>query len=95
VPESKLKSEPQTGSQEEVDLADYVNQVRADEAEKRAWIRTLMPFVETRPVVDDADVNPRVQYALDIAYVAALERIRRICRSDIHPYQDEPVEDES
>ncbi len=61
----------------------------AFEAQQRLWIRTLLPVVNA-PAQYDHD-EPRVRYAVEMAAIAAAERIGRICRCDLNePDEDNP-----
>jgi len=53
----------------------------AFEAQQRLWIRALAPIVSLAAQHEWAD--PRVRYAVDMAAVAAAERIVRICGGDL------------
>jgi hypothetical protein len=53
----------------------------ADEAQSRLWIRALTPLLQLRK--HDSDPSDRVQYAFDLMYIAACERVARILRSDL------------
>ena len=60
---------------------DLVAEVIDLEAQKRLWVRALIPLLQLRKHDDDA--SGRVQLALDLMHIAACERIRRILRSDL------------
>ena len=53
----------------------------ADEGRQRLWIRALTPLLQLRN--HDTDPSSRVQYAFDLMYIAACERMARILRSDL------------
>jgi hypothetical protein len=55
----------------------------AFEVQQRLWVRTLLPIVNA-PAQYDHD-EPRVRYAVEMAAIAAAERIGRICRGDLIP----------
>jgi hypothetical protein len=60
---------------------DLVAQLVDLETQKRLWIRTLMPVLQS--CKGDSHPSGRVQLALDLTAIAACERIRRICASDL------------
>ena len=51
------------------------------EAQKRLWVRALIPLLQLRS--RESDPSSRVQFALDLMHIAACERIRRLLRSDL------------
>jgi len=53
----------------------------ADEGSQRLWIRSITPLLKLRS--RETDPSSRVQYAFDLMYVAACERVARILRSDL------------
>jgi hypothetical protein len=53
------------------------------EIQNRLWLKTLVPLLQLRS--QETDPSDRVQYALDLMYIAACERIARILRSDLLP----------
>jgi hypothetical protein len=75
----------ETDDDEEAGEYDPVEEA-AFEAQQRLWVRTLLPIVNA-PAQYDHD-EPRVRYAVEMAAIAAAERIGRICRGDL-------IEDES
>jgi hypothetical protein len=59
--------------------------------QNRLWLKAIGTLLSSR--VRDTDPSPRVQLALDLMFVEACERARRILRSDVtgesdnaHPY---------
>ena len=76
--DSLADAQGETEADEEQDLA--VDDA-ADEAQSRLWIRALTPLLQLRK--HDSDPSDRVQYAFDLMYVAACERVARILRSDL------------
>jgi hypothetical protein len=65
---------------------DMAAQVLDLEAQKRLWLRAIVPLLAARS--HDADPSGRVQLALDLMHIAACDRIRRLLRSDL---PDEPM----
>ncbi len=61
--------------------ADLADQLLDLEAQKRLWVRALIPLLQLRS--RDPDPNGRVQLALDLMHIAACERIRRLVRGDL------------
>lgn len=62
-----------------------------EDLNQRAWVRTLVGFMQTR--CHGTDPSARVQLAFDLTYIAACERLRRILESDlpeIEPYGASP-----
>jgi hypothetical protein len=53
----------------------------AYEAQRRLWLKALLPVLQARS--SESDPSDRVQFALDMAAIAAADRIARICRSDL------------
>jgi hypothetical protein len=64
---------------------DLVAEVIDLEAQKRLWVRALVPLLQLRS--RDSDPSGRVQLALDMMHIAACERICRVLRGDL---SDEP-----
>lgn len=60
---------------------DLVASVIDLESQKRLWVRALIPLLQLRS--RDSDPSSRVQLALDLMYIAACERMRRLLRSDL------------
>jgi len=59
---------------------DLVAQALDFEAQKRLWLRALIPLLQLRS--HDSDPSGRVQLAVDLMHIAACERVRRILNSD-------------
>jgi hypothetical protein len=53
------------------------------EIQNRLWLKTLVPLLQLRS--QETDPSDRVQFAFDLMYIAACERIARILRSDLLP----------
>ncbi len=60
---------------------DFVADVIDLEAQKRLWLRAIVPLLQLRS--RESDPSARVQLALDLMYIAACERVARILRSDL------------
>jgi hypothetical protein len=60
---------------------DLIAEVIDLEAQKRLWVRALIPLLQLRS--RESDPSSRVQFALDLMHIAACERIRRLLRSDL------------
>ena len=52
-----------------------------DEAQKRLWLRAIIPLLQLRS--HDSDPSGRVQLAFDLMHIAACERASRLLRSDL------------
>lgn len=59
------------------DIQAYID----EEAQKRLWLRTIIPLLQMRS--HDTDPSGRVQLAVDLMHISACERAARILRSDI------------
>jgi len=59
------------------DMQAYID----EEAQKRLWLRTIIPLLQLRS--HDSDPSGRVQLAFDLMHIAACERVVRILRNDI------------
>jgi hypothetical protein len=77
-----------SGDPDELDTADDENDPQADafdyideEAQKRLWMRTIIPLLQLRS--HDSDPSGRVQLAFDLMHIAACERMARILRDDL------------
>jgi len=56
----------------------------ADDAQQRLWLRAVTASADTLGKMPEAAViDYRVRYAIDMALIAAAERIGRLCRSDL------------
>jgi hypothetical protein len=58
----------------------------AFDAQQRLWVRTLVP-VALAPAQHEWN-EPRVRYAVEMAAIAAAERIGRICRGDLDQVEE-------
>ncbi len=70
-----------TADDQNDEVQDLADDDAADEAQSRLWIRAITPILQLRK--HDSDPSDRVQYAFDLMYVAACERVARILRSDL------------
>jgi hypothetical protein len=61
------------------------------EAERRLWIETLVPVVGLWRSASHP--SGRVQLALDMMAIAACERIKRLCNSDLEVITDGRTDD--
>ena len=66
---------------EEAIVEEYVD----PDVQSRLWLKAVVPLLQLRS--HETDPNGRVQFAFDLMYIAACERIARILRSDVatHP----------
>jgi hypothetical protein len=60
---------------------DMAAQVLDLEAQKRLWLRAIVPLLAARS--HDSDPSGRVQFSIDMMYIAACERVRRLLESDL------------
>ena len=75
-------SSPDEDSDDETSIDDdLLAEVIDLECQKRLWVRALIPLLQLRS--RESDPSARVQLALDLMYIAATERIRRLLRSDL------------
>jgi hypothetical protein len=51
------------------------------EVQSRLWLKAVVPLLQLRS--HETDPSGRVQFAFDLMYIAACERIARILRSDL------------
>jgi hypothetical protein len=65
----------------EFDDAEVVEEYVDADVQSRLWLRAVVPLLQLRS--HETDPNGRVQFAFDLMYIAACERIARILRSDI------------
>jgi hypothetical protein len=79
-------------SQDTLDAIDEENQLHMDacaymdeEAQRRLWVRTIIPLLQLRS--HDSDPSGRVQLAFDLMHIAACERVTRLLRSDLRDDQ--------
>jgi hypothetical protein len=49
-------------------------------SEQRLWLRSITAFLATRS--SELDHSRGVQVAADMAYIAAFDRVARLCRGD-------------
>ena len=79
-PTEEAEADDQAELDEDRDLAidDAV-----DDGRRRLWVRALVPLIQLR--TQETDPSSRVQFAFDQMYIAACERVGRICRSDLPP----------
>jgi hypothetical protein len=84
--------DPTTGSQvnpdDEVDAeteADTEADTEAEDEVNLLALNEILPFSQYRLTLTEFDAPPsdRVQYAMDMALIAACERVARILRSDL------------
>ncbi len=74
-------TEPDIAADDEVD--DLVD-TAADDAQARLWLRAISASAEMLGKMPEAAVvDCRVRHAVDMALIAAAERIGRLCRSDL------------
>jgi hypothetical protein len=62
---------------EEEPVQEYVD----PDVQSRLWLKAVVPLLQLR--THETDPSGRVQFAFDLMYIAACERIARILRSDI------------
>jgi len=57
---------------QQADACDYID----EEAQKRLWVRTIIPLLQLRS--HDSDPSGRVQLAFDLMHIAACECVSRL-----------------
>jgi hypothetical protein len=72
--------EPNAGEQE------MVQECLDPNVQSRLWLRAIVPLLQLR--THETDPSGRVQFAFDLMYIAACERIARILRSDLPASQE-------
>lgn len=79
---------PQVNPDDEVDTEDEVDD--DGEATNLLALNEILPFSQYRLTLTEFDAPPsdRVQYAMDMALIAACERVARILRSDLSADQN-------
>ncbi|MGO8949908.1 MAG: hypothetical protein ACLQUY_20080 [Ktedonobacterales bacterium] len=74
-------TDPEIAADDQVD--DIVDAL-ADDAQARLWLRAVTASADTLGKMPEAAViDCRVRHAVDMALIAAAERIGRLCRSDL------------
>lgn len=66
-------------SQDDQVIEEYVD----PDVQNRLWLKAVVPLLQLR--THETDPNGRVQFAFDVMYIAACERIARILGSDVAP----------
>jgi hypothetical protein len=79
-PETEAEAEAEAEAENPVETA---AELFRNESRDRLWLKVLTPLLQTRS--HESDPSGRVQFAFDLMYVAACERIARILRSDLGP----------
>jgi hypothetical protein len=80
-PEQLPTEAPEPDDPEDPSAEDQVDQAVDHEAQYRLWLRAIIPLLQLRS--HESDPSGRVQLALDLAQIAACERICRLMRSDL------------
>jgi hypothetical protein len=65
---------------------EIVSECLDPEVQSRLWLKAIVPLLQLRS--HETDPSGRVQFAFDLMYIAACERIARILRSDTSPSQE-------
>ncbi|MGC8638715.1 MAG: hypothetical protein ACP5XB_02420 [Isosphaeraceae bacterium] len=80
---SPRDDEQPSASDEGDQLADdqVVEEYVDPDVQSRLWLKAVIPLLQLRS--HEPDLSSRVQFAFDLMYIAACERIARILRSDI------------
>jgi hypothetical protein len=68
---------------EEPGVDEIVEEYLDPDVQSRLWIKAVVPLLQLRS--HETDPNGRVQFAFDLMYIAACERIARILHSDLPP----------
>jgi hypothetical protein len=75
--------ESRSSERDELSAAEAASGLLDVDVQNRLWLRALVPLLQLRS--QETDPSGRVQFALDLMYIAACERIARILRSDLLP----------
>jgi hypothetical protein len=76
-----------TPDPQELTADDLVAEALAVEAQRRLWLRAIVPLLQLRS--HDSDPSGRVQLAYDLMHIAACERASRLLQSDPPAEDDE------
>jgi hypothetical protein len=60
---------------------DLVQECLDPDVQHRLWLKAIVPLLQLRS--HETDPSSRVQFAFDLMYIAACERIARILRTDL------------
>ena len=76
------------GEGDDPGLVEPVQGILDVDVQNRLWLKAVVPLLQLRSQEADSGVTPlavsgRVQFAFDLMYIAACERIARILRSDL------------
>jgi hypothetical protein len=76
--------DPITEAEAEAGTDEGDEEFPADEAQQRLWLRAASTTAEMLgKMPSEALHEPRVRLAVDMALIAACERIGRLCKSDL------------
>ena len=76
---SEPPSTPAEG--EEAGTEEMVPEYADADVQNRLWLKAVVPLLQLRS--HETDPSGRVQFAFDLMYIAACERVARILRSDL------------
>jgi hypothetical protein len=76
---SEPPSTPAEG--EEPGTEEMVPEYADTNVQNRLWLKAVVPLLQLRS--HETDPSGRVQFAFDLMYIAACERVARILRSDL------------
>jgi hypothetical protein len=77
----ELAGGPDRPEEESSGECEFVQEYVDPDVQSRLWLKAVVPLLQLRS--HEADPNGRVQFAFDLMYIAACERIARILQSDV------------
>src|SRR5258708_7976085 len=80
IPPPSTPSDPDDDEPVNPDVEEFLESIVDLEAQRRLWLRAILPMLQSRL---DVDVNDRVQWAYDKMRIAACERMVRLLGSDL------------
>jgi len=79
MPDPTIDQPQVTGEDETEEMVDEV----VDDVQQRLWLRAVSGSVDLLAKMDTTIMDSRIQHAVDMAIIAACERIGRLCKSDL------------
>jgi hypothetical protein len=80
-PGEELASGPDLPEGDSGGECEFIQEYVDPDVQSRLWLKAVVPLLQLRS--HEADPNGRVQFAFDLMYIAACERIARILQSDL------------
>ena len=69
------------GDDKALEEAEAATELEHVDLTNRLWLKAIVPLLQLRS--HESDPSQRVQFAFDLMYIAACERVARILRSDL------------